>query len=72
MKNQNGCCFSTDRLNQIKETHYLPTLGRMGESPYNLLEQVNATLAQSYQPFVASRLEWVSNEVDRLWPVGIP
>ena len=44
----------------------------MGESPYNLLEQVNATLAQSYQPFVASRLEWVSNEVDRLWPVGIP
>lgn len=44
----------------------------MGESPYNLLQQVNAVLAQSCQPFVAWRLEWVSGEVDRLWPEGVP
>ncbi len=44
----------------------------VGESPYNLLQQVNATLAQSCQPFVAWRLEWVSGEVDRLWPEGVP
>jgi hypothetical protein len=44
----------------------------MGESPYNLLQQVNAALAQSCQPFVAWRLEWVSSEVDRLWPEGVP
>lgn len=44
----------------------------MGESPYNLLQQVNAALAQSCQPFVAWRLEWVSGEVDRLWPEGVP
>ena len=43
-----------------------------GESPYNLLQQVNAALAQSCQPFVAWRLEWVSSEVDRLWPEGVP
>ena len=30
------------------------------ESPYSLLQQVNAALAQSCQPFVAWRLEWVS------------
>jgi len=29
-------------------------------------------LAQSCQPFVAWRLEWVSGEVDRLWPEGVP
>ena len=44
----------------------------VGESPYNLLQQVNATLAQSCQPFVAWRLEWISGEVDRLWPEGVP
>jgi hypothetical protein len=44
----------------------------VGESPYNLLQQVNAALAQSCQPFVAWRLEWVSGEVDRLWPEGVP
>ena len=44
----------------------------VGESPYNLLQQVNAALAQSCQPFVAWRLEWVSGEVDRLWPDGVP
>jgi hypothetical protein len=41
-------------------------------SPYNLLHQVNAALAQSCQPFVAWRLEWVSGEIDRLWPDGVP
>ncbi|MDI6696231.1 MAG: hypothetical protein QME21_14390 [Anaerolineales bacterium] len=44
----------------------------VGESPYNLLQQINAALAQSCQPFVAWRLEWVSGEVDRLWPDGVP
>jgi hypothetical protein len=44
----------------------------VGESPYNLLQQVNAALAQSCQPFVAWRLEWVSGGVDRLWPEGVP
>jgi len=44
----------------------------VGENPYNLLQQVNATLAQSCQPFVAWRLEWISGEVDRLWPEGVP
>jgi hypothetical protein len=44
----------------------------VGESPYNLLQQVNTALAQSYQAFVAWRLEWVSGEVDRLWPEGVP
>ena len=44
----------------------------VGESPYNLLQQVNAVLAQSYQPFVAWRLEWVSSEIDRLWSEGVP
>jgi hypothetical protein len=44
----------------------------VGESPYNLLQQVNATLAQSCQPFVAWRLEWISGEFDRLWPEGVP
>ncbi len=44
----------------------------VGESHYNLLQQVNAALAQSCQPFVAWRLEWVSGEVDRLWPEGVP
>lgn len=44
----------------------------VGESPYNLLQQVNAALAQSCQPFVAWRLEWVSSVVDRLWPEGVP
>ena len=44
----------------------------VGESPYNLLQQVNAALAQICQPFVAWRLEWVSSEVDRLWPEGVP
>jgi hypothetical protein len=44
----------------------------VGESPYNLLQQVNAALAQSCQPFVAWQLEWVSGEVDRLWPEGVP
>ena len=44
----------------------------VGENPYNLLQQVNAALAQSCQPFVAWRLEWVSGEVDRLWPDGVP
>jgi len=44
----------------------------VGESPYNLLQQVNAALAQSCQPFVAWRLESVSSEVDRLWPDGVP
>lgn len=44
----------------------------VGESPYNLLQQVNASLAQSCQPLVAWRLEWVSSEVDRLWPEGVP
>lgn len=43
-----------------------------GENPYNLLQQVNAALAQSCQPFVAWRLEWVSGDVDRLWPEGAP
>jgi hypothetical protein len=32
----------------------------VGESPYNLLQQVNAALAQSCQPFVAWRLEWLN------------
>ena len=41
-----------------------------GESLYNLLQQVNTALAQSCQPFVTWRLEWVSGEVDRLWPDG--
>ena len=44
----------------------------IGESPYSLLQQVNAALAQSCQPFVAWRLEWVSGEIDRLWPEGVP
>jgi hypothetical protein len=44
----------------------------VGESPYNLLQQVNAALAQSCQPFVAWRLEWISGELDRLWPEGVP
>ncbi len=44
----------------------------MGESPYNLLQQVNAALAQSCQPFVVWRLEWVSGEVDWLWLEGVP
>jgi hypothetical protein len=44
----------------------------VGESPYSLLQQVNAASAQSYQPFVAWRLEWVSGEVDRLWADGVP
>ena len=44
----------------------------IGESPYNLLQQVNTALTQSCQPFVAWRLEWVSGEVDRLWPDGVP
>jgi len=43
-----------------------------GESPYNLLQQINAALAQSCQPFVAWRLEWVRGEVDWLWPEGVP
>jgi len=44
----------------------------VGETPYNLLQQINAALAQSCQPFVAWRLEWVSGEVDRLWQDGVP
>jgi hypothetical protein len=44
----------------------------VGENPYSLLQQVNAALAQSCQPFVAWRLEWISSEVDRLWPEGVP
>jgi hypothetical protein len=44
----------------------------VGENPYNLLQQVTAALAQSCQPFVAWRMEWVSGEVDRLWPDGVP
>jgi hypothetical protein len=44
----------------------------MGETPYNLLQQVNVALAQSCQPFVAWRLEWISSELDRLWPEGVP
>lgn len=44
----------------------------VSESPYNLIHQINAALAQSCQPFVAWRLEWVSNDVDRLWPDGVP
>lgn len=44
----------------------------VGESPYNLLQQVNAALAQSCQPFVAWRLEWITSEIDRLWPDGVP
>ena len=44
----------------------------MSESPYNLLQQINAILAQSCQPFVVWRLEWTSSEVDRLWPEGVP
>jgi hypothetical protein len=43
----------------------------VGESPYSLLQQANAALAQNCQPFVAWRLEWVNSEVDRLWPDGI-
>jgi len=44
----------------------------VSENPYSLLQQVNAALAQSCQPLVAWRLEWVGGEVDRLWPEGIP
>ena len=33
--------------------------------------QVNAVLAQSCQPFVAWRLEWVSGEVDLFWTNGM-
>ena len=44
----------------------------VGESSYNLLQQVNAALAQSCQPFVAWRLEWISGEFDQLWPEGVP
>jgi hypothetical protein len=44
----------------------------VGKSPYSLLQQVNTALAQSCQPYVAWRLEWISGEVDRLWPEGVP
>jgi hypothetical protein len=44
----------------------------VSENPYSLLQQVNAALAQACQPFVAWRLEWVSAELDRLWPEGVP
>lgn len=44
----------------------------VGESPSNLLQQVNAALAQSCQPFVVWRLEWISGELDRLWTDGVP
>jgi hypothetical protein len=44
----------------------------VGESPSNLLQQVNVALAQSCQPFVAWRLEWVSGQLDLLWPDGVP
>ncbi len=44
----------------------------VGENPYSLLQQVNVALAQSCQPFVAWRLEWVSGEIDRLWSEGVP
>jgi len=43
----------------------------VGEIPYNLLQQGNAALAQTCQPFVAWRLEWVSGQVDRLWSEGV-
>jgi hypothetical protein len=49
-----------------------PILRRKRGNPYSLLQQVNAALAQSCQPFVAWRLEWVSGELDRLWPEGVP
>jgi len=42
------------------------------ESLYNLLYQINAALAQSHQPFVVWRLEWVAGEADRLWPDHVP
>jgi hypothetical protein len=42
------------------------------ESPYSLLDQLNAVLAEARQPFVVWRLEWLSGEVDRLWPEGVP
>lgn len=45
---------------------------QVGESPYNLLQQVNAALIQGCQPFVVWRLEWVGGEIDQLWPVGVP
>lgn len=44
----------------------------VGENFYNLLYQINATLAQSHQPFVVWRLEWVAGEADRLWPDRVP
>jgi hypothetical protein len=44
----------------------------VGESPFSLLQQVSAALAQSCQPFMAWRLECVSGELDRLWPDGVP
>jgi hypothetical protein len=44
----------------------------LGESSYSLLQQVNVALAQSFQPFVAWRLEWISGQVDQLWPEGVP
>ncbi len=44
----------------------------VGESPYSLLQQVNAALSQSCQPFVVWLLEWIRGEVDRLWPDGVP
>lgn len=34
-------------------------------------QQVNAALTQSYQPLVAWRLEWVSGELDQLWPDSV-
>ncbi len=44
----------------------------VGENPYSLLQRVNTALAQSCQPYVAWRLEWVKGEIDRFWPDGIP
>ena len=44
----------------------------VGENFYTLLYQINATLAQSHQPFVVWRLEWVADEADRLWPDSVP
>ena len=44
----------------------------VGESLYNLLYQINATIARSHQPFVVWRLEWVAGEADRLWTDHVP
>jgi hypothetical protein len=44
----------------------------VSESPYNLLQQVNVALAQNCQPFLVWRLEWITGEIDRLWPDGVP